>query len=59
VFSRKIQQNEKPVDKLNTKAGRKIWCPAKFLTCKISDFTPCAHAQSDIQHIKYAEKTDY
>jgi len=24
----------------------------------ISDFTPCAHAQSNIIHIKYAEKTD-
>ena len=31
---------------------------AKFLTCEISDFTPYAHAQSNIQHIKYAEKTD-
>ena len=25
---------------------------------EISDFTPCAHAQSNILHIKYAEKTD-
>jgi len=25
---------------------------------EISDFTPYAHAQSNIQHIKYAEKTD-
>jgi len=33
-------------------------CQAKFLTNKISDFTPYAHAQSNIQHIKYAEKTD-
>ena len=24
---------------------------------EISDFTPCAHAQSNILHIKYAEKT--
>jgi len=24
----------------------------------ISHFTPCAHAQSDIKHIKYAQKTD-
>jgi len=29
-----------------------------FLTCEISDFTPYAHAQSNIQHIKYSEKTD-
>jgi len=33
-------------------------CQALFLTCEISDFTPCEHAQSDIQHIKYAQKTD-
>jgi len=25
---------------------------------EISDITPCAHAQSHILHIKYAEKTD-
>jgi len=25
---------------------------------EISDFTPCAHAQSIIIHMKYAEKTD-
>ena len=25
---------------------------------EISDFMPCAHAQSNILHIKYAEKTD-
>jgi len=24
------------------------WCLVNFLTCKISDFTPCAHAQSNI-----------
>jgi len=35
-----------------------IRCQAKFLTCEISDFTPCAHAQSNIIHIKHAEKTD-
>jgi len=34
-----------------------IQCQAKFPTCEISDLTPCAHAQSDILHIKYAEKT--
>jgi len=25
---------------------------------EISDFAPCAHAQSDILHVNYAEKTD-
>jgi len=33
-------------------------CQAKFLTCNVSDFTPCAHAQSNIPYTKYAEKTD-
>jgi len=33
-------------------------CQAKFLTCEISDFTPCEYAYSNILHIKYAEKTD-
>jgi len=33
-------------------------CQARFLTCDISDFTPYAHAQSNIIHIKYAEATD-
>jgi len=28
------------------------------VSSEISDFTPCAHAQSNIIHIKYAEKTD-
>jgi len=28
------------------------------VSSKISDFTPYAHAQSNILHIKYAEKTD-
>jgi len=28
------------------------------VSSEISDITPCAHAQSDILHIKYAEKTD-
>jgi len=31
---------------------------AKFLTWEIFDFTPCAHAQSNILHIKYADKND-
>jgi len=35
-----------------------IRCQAKLMTCEISDFTPSAHAQSNILHIKYAEKTD-
>jgi len=28
------------------------------VSSEISDFTPCAHAQSNILDIKYAEKTD-
>jgi len=31
----------------------------EFLTCEISDLTPCAHAQSNILHTRYADKTDY
>jgi len=31
------------------------WRP---VSSEISDFTPCAYAQSDVLHIKYAEKTD-
>jgi len=34
------------------------WGQAKFLACEISDFTPCAHAQTNILHIKYAERSD-
>jgi len=34
-------------------------CQAKFLTCEISDFTPCTHAQSNILHTTCADKTDY
>jgi len=36
-----------------------IRCQAKFLTCEISDFTTCTHAQSNILHSKYADKSDY
>jgi len=28
------------------------------VSSEISDFTPCAHAQNDILHVKYADKTD-
>jgi len=28
------------------------------VSSEISDFTPYMHSQSNIQHIKYAEKTD-
>ena len=32
---------------------------AKFLTCEISEFTPCKHVQrTNILYIKFAEKTD-
>jgi len=34
-------------------------CQAKFLTCEISDFTSCTHAQSNILHTNYVDKTDY
>jgi len=33
-------------------------CQAKFLTCEISVFTPCTHAQSNILHTKHVDKTD-
>jgi len=33
-------------------------CQAKFLTYEMSDLTPCALAQSNILHIKYAAKSD-
>ena len=33
-------------------------CQAKFLTCEISDFIPCAHPQTNIPHVKYAKKSD-
>jgi len=26
---------------------------------EISDFTPCTHAQSNILHTKYSDKTDF
>ena len=29
------------------------------VSSEISDFTPCTHAQSNILHTKYADKTDY
>jgi len=29
-----------------------------LVSSEISDFTPCAHAQSNALHIKYAEITD-
>ena len=29
------------------------------VSSEISDFTPCTHAQTDILHDKYADKTDY
>jgi len=45
---------------LNSKSVLRLSrCQAKFLTCEISDFTPCTHAQSNIVHTKYADKTDY
>ena len=46
-------------DKVYMFGFRKARCQAKFLTCEISDFTPCTHTQTDILHSKYADKTDY
>jgi len=36
------------------------WYGSNFypVSSDISDFTPCAHTQSNILHIKYAQKTD-
>jgi len=51
-----------------TLVDKKIYKAERFTTAleaespvssEISDFTPYAHAQGNIQHIKYAEKTDY
>jgi len=36
---------------------RTFRCQGKFLTCQISDFTPCAHPQNNILHVKYAQKS--
>jgi len=49
-------QPDKDIQKLISNGNR---CPAKFLTCEFSDFTPCKHPQSNIPHIKYADKTYY
>jgi len=39
--------------------GGETWKHTQYLvSSEISDFTPCTCAQSDILHIKYAEKTD-
>ena len=29
------------------------------VSSELSDFTPCTHAQSNILHTKYVDKTDY
>jgi len=34
-------------------------CQAKFQTCEISNFTTCTHAQNNILHTKYADKSDF
>jgi len=33
--------------------------PARAVSSEISDFTSCTHAQSNILHTKYVDKTDY
>jgi len=44
---------------INQHGGRGVWL---LISCPVSsemfDFTSYAHAQSNIVHIKYAEKTD-
>jgi len=35
------------------------WTGLEPVSSEISDFTPCTHAQSNILHTKYADKTDY
>jgi len=52
-FSKKIK-NSFPASHL----AFPIRYQAKFLTCEISDFTPCAHLQSNMLHMKYAKKID-
>ena len=44
---------------INILSSSRSRCQAKFLTCEISDFTPCTHAQSNILQRKHADKTDY
>jgi len=41
---------------LFTRGGR---CQTKFLTCEISDFISCMHAQTNILYTKFSDKTDY
>jgi len=42
--------NPRNVDKSVSDIRIRIRCQAKFLTNEISDFTPCAHAQSIVLH---------
>jgi len=39
-------------------AAYALSCLCIPVSSEISGFTPCAHAQSDVLHIKYTEKTD-
>jgi len=62
IFSDRYTTTD-PVWEPDWKVGCCGSCPApvssEFQTCEISDFTPCTHAQSNILHTKYADKTDY
>ena len=53
-----VEQKRTKQNVLQQRWGLNHRCQAKFLTCEISNITPYVHAQSNIQHIKYAEKTD-
>ena len=49
-----------PVCLFSLSSGSGLSVPPLPVSSEISDFTPCANAQSNILHIKYAEKTyDY
>jgi len=57
TFSKSL--NPRNVEKSVSDILIRIWCQAKFLTCEVSDFTPCTHAQSNILHIRYWSDTDH
>jgi len=49
---------------VNTELGTTStsWSPVtdyKPVSSEISDITPCTHAQRNILHVRYADKTDY
>jgi len=47
-------------DPFNIRLSFSVFNLAAFpLSSEISDFTPCAHAQTNILHTRYADKSDY